>query len=81
MAYINLNVYEEIEAKDFIAFVKSYNRTCSLLTNEEFIEYLGSNIVTLVDYYMESRNVDHGDMLWEDGIDELWEECVDYLDD
>lgn len=81
MAYINLNVYEEIEAKDFIAFVKSYNRTCSLLTNEEFIEYLGSNIVTLVNYYMESRNIDCGDIEWGDGIDELWSECVNYLND
>ena len=52
MAYINLNLYEEIEAKDFIEYVKSRHPQCNLMSNKELLDYL----------------------------DELWDECVAYLD-
>lgn len=81
MAYINLNVYEEIEAKDFIDFVKSLNSTCASMSNEDLRMYIDEHTSDLVLKYLDKLGVEHGDILWGDGIDELWEECVDYLDD
>lgn len=81
MAYINLNVYEEIEAKDFIDFVKSLNSTCALMSNEDLRMYIDEHTSDLVLKYLDKLGVEHEDILWGDGIDELWEECVDYLDD
>lgn len=81
MAYINLNVYEEIEAKDFIDFVKSLNSTCASMSNEDLRMYIDEHMVDLVLKYLDKLGVEHEDILWGDGIDELWEECVDYLDD
>lgn len=81
MAYINLNVYEEIEAKDFIDFVKSLNSTCASMSNEDLRMYIDEHTVDLVMKYLDKLGVEHEDILWGDGIDELWEECVDYLDD
>lgn len=34
---------------------------------------------TLVLRYLDTLGVEHGE--WGDGIDELWEECNDYLND
>ena len=81
MAYINLNVYEEIEAKDFIDFVKSLNSTCASMSNEDLRMYIDKHTRDLVLKYLDKLGVEHEDILWGDGIDELWEECVDYLDD
>ena len=81
MAYINLNVYEEIEAKDFINFVKSLNSTCASMSNEDLRMYIDGHTSDLVLKYLDKLGVEHEDILWGDGIDELWEECVDYLDD
>ena len=81
MAYINLNVYEEIEAKDFIDFVKSLNSTCASMSNEDLRMYIDEHTSDLVLKYFDKLGVEHEDILWGDGIDELWEECVDYLDD
>ena len=81
MAYINLNVYEEIEAKDFIDFVKSLNSTCASMSNEDLRIYIDEHTSDLVLKYLDKLGVEHEDILWGDGIDELWEECVDYLDD
>lgn len=81
MAYINLNVYEEIEAKDFIDFVKSLNSTCASMSNEDLRMYIDEHTSDLVLKYLDKLGVEHEDILWGDGIDELWEECVDYLDD
>ena len=81
MAYINLNVYEEIEAKDFINFVKSLNSTCASMSNEDLRMYIDEHTSDLVLKYLDKLGVEHEDILWGDGIDELWEECVDYLDD
>ena len=81
MVYINLNVYEEIEAKDFIDFVKSLNSTCASMSNEDLRMYIDEHTSDLVLKYLDKLGVEHEDILWGDGIDELWEECVDYLDD
>ena len=81
MAYINLNVYEEIEAKDFIDFVKSLNSTCASMSNEDLRMYIDGHTSDLVLKYLDKLGVEHEDILWGDGVDELWEECVDYLDD
>ena len=81
MAYINLNVYEEIEAKDFIDFVKSLNSTCASMSNEDLRMYIDEHTSDLVLKYLDKLGVEHEDILWGDGIDELWEEWVDYLDD
>ena len=81
MAYINLNVYEEIEAKDFIDFVKSLNSTCASMSNEDLRMYIDEHTSDLVLKYLDKLGVEHEDILWGDGIDELWEECNDYLND
>ena len=81
MAYINLDIYEEIEAKDFIDFVKSLNSTCASMSNEDLRMYIDEHTSDLVLKYLDKLGVEHEDILWGDGIDELWEECVDYLDD
>lgn len=81
MAYINLNVYEEIEAKDFIDFVKSLNSKCASMSNEDLRMCIDEHMGDLVLKYLDKLGVEHEDILWGDGIDELWEECVDYLDD
>ena len=74
MAYINLNVYEEIEAKDFINFVKSLNSTCASMSNEDLRMYIDEHTSDLVLKYLDKLGVEHEDILWGDGIDELWEE-------
>ncbi len=81
MSYINLNLYEEIEAKDFIDFVKSLNSIGASISDEDLKVYIDENINTLVLKYLDKLGVEHGDVEWGDGIDELWEECTDYLSD
>ena len=80
MAFINLNLYEEITAKDFIEYVKSRYPQCDLMSNKELLDYLDENIYSLVLEYLETLDVDYGDIEWESGIDELWDEIVAYLD-
>lgn len=74
MAYINLNVYEEIEARELIDFVRS----CASMSDEDLRMFIYEHINTLVLRYL---GVEHGDVEWGDRIDELWEECNDYLND
>ena len=80
MAFINLNLYEEITAKDFIEYVKSRHPQCDLMSDKELLDYLGENIYSLVLEYLETLDVDYGDIEWESGIDELLYEIVAYLD-
>ena len=80
MAFINLNLYEEITAKDFIEYVKSRHTQCDLMSNKELLDYLDENIYSLVVEYLENLDVDYGYVEWESGIDELWDEIVVYLD-
>lgn len=80
MAFINLNLYEEITAKDFIKYVKSTHPQCDLMSNKELLDYLDENIYSLVLEYLENLDVDYGDIEWESGVDELWDEIVAYLD-
>lgn len=79
MAFINLNLYEEITAKDFIEYVKRKHPQCDLMSNKELLDYLDENIYSLVLMYLETLYVDYGDIEWESGVDELWDECVAYL--
>ena len=81
MAYINLNVYEEIEARDIIDFVRSLNPRYASMSDKDLQKYIDEHISTLVLRYLDKLGVEHGDVEWEDGIDELWEECNDYLND
>lgn len=81
MAYINLNIYEEIEAKDFIDFVKSLNSINTSMSDEDLRRLINEHINTLVLRYLDTLGVEHGDVEWGDGIDKLWEECNDYLND
>lgn len=78
MAYINLNVYEEIEARELIDFVRSLDSKCASMFDEDLRMFIYEHINTLVLRYIRSRT-------WRcrmgDGIDELWEECNDYLND
>ena len=80
MAFINLNLYEEITAKDFIRYVKSIHPQCDLMSNKELLDYLDKNIYSLVLESLETLAIDHGDIERESGIDELWDEIVAYLD-
>ena len=43
--------------------------------------HIDEHMGNLVLKYLDKLGVEHEDILWGDGIDELWEECVDYLDD
>lgn len=81
MAYINLNVYEEIEARDIIDFVRSLNPRYASMPDKDLQKYIDEHISTLVLRYLDRLGVEHGDVEWGDGIDELWKECNDYLDD
>lgn len=81
MVYINLNVYEEIEARDIIDFVRSLNPRYASMSDKDLQKYIDEHISTLVLRYLDRLGVEHGDVEWEDGIDELWEECNDYLND
>ena len=80
MAFINLNLYEEITANYFFIYVKSRHPQCDLMSNKELLDYLDENIYSLVVEYLETLDVDYGDVEWEGGIDELWDEIVVYLD-
>lgn len=80
MAFINLNLYEEITAKDFIKYVKSRYPQCDLMSDKELLDYLDENIYSLVLEYLETLDVDYGYIEWESGVDELWDEIVAYLD-
>lgn len=81
MAYINLNVYEEIEARDIIDFVRSLNPRYASMSDKDLKKYIDEHIGTLVLRYLDRLGVEHGDVEWGGGIDELWEECNDYLND
>ena len=77
MAYINLNVYEEIEARELIDFVRSLDSKCASMSDEDLRMFIYEHINTLVLRYLDTLGVEHVE--W--GIDELWEECNDYLND
>lgn len=79
MAYINLNVYEEIEARELIDFVRSLDSKCASMSDEDLRMFIYEHINTLVLRYLDTLGVEHVE--WGDGIDELWEECNDYLND
>ena len=81
MAYINLNIYEEIEARDIIDFVRSLNPRYASMSDKDLKKYIDEHIGTLVLRYLDRLEVEHGDVEWGDGIDELWNECTDYLND
>jgi hypothetical protein len=79
MAYINLNIYEEVE--DFIDFIKTLDSKWASVSNEDLRKFIDENINSLVLKYLDRLGIEHGDVEWGDGIDELWEECNDYLND
>lgn len=81
MAYINLNIYEEIEAEDFIDFIKTLDSKWASVSNEDLRKLIDEHINSLVLRYLDRLGIEHGDVEWGDGIDELWEECNDYLND
>ena len=81
MAYINLNIYEEIEVEDFIDFIKTLDSKWDSVSNEDLQKFIDENINSLVLKYLDRLGIEHGDVEWGDGIDELWKECDDYLND
>lgn len=81
MSYINLNVYEEISARDIIEFTRDHFPVCYLMSDSDLLKYMSENICNLVLMYLDHLEIEHEDVEWGDGIDELWEECVDYLSD
>lgn len=81
MAFINLNSYEEVTAEDFINYIKSHYPQCSLYSNEDLINYIDSNIHSLIEAYLSSLGLQFGDIDWDGGLDALYDECVDYLND
>lgn len=81
MAYINLNIYEEIEVEDFIDFIKTLDSKWTSVSNEDLRKFIDENINALVLKYLDRLGIEHEDIEWGDGIDELWEECNDYLND
>lgn len=81
MAYINLNIYEEIEVEDFIDFIKTLDSKWAAVSNKDLQKFIDENINALVLKYLDRLGIEHGDVEWGDGIDELWEECNDYLND
>ncbi len=81
MAYINLNIYEEIEAEDFIDFIKTLDSKWASVSNEDLRKFIDENINSLILKYLDRLGIEHGDVEWGDGIDELWKECDDYLND
>lgn len=81
MAYINLNIYEEIEAEDFIDFIKTLDSKWASVSNEDLRRFIDEHINALVLKYLDRLGIEHGDVEWGDGIDELWKECDDYLND
>ena len=81
MAYINLDLYEEVEVKDFIDFIKTLDSKWASVSNEDLRKFIDENINSLVLKYLDRLGIEHEDVEWGDGIDELWEECNDYLND
>lgn len=81
MSFINLNIYEEIEARDFIDFIKSYYPPAGIMSDYDLLMYIDEHMGELVLKYLDKLGVEHGDVEWGDGIDELWEECSNYLND
>ena len=81
MAYINLDIYEEVEAKDFIAYIKSHYPQCSLLSNKDLMSYIDNHIHSLIETYLSSLALTFGDINWDSGLDELYDECNNYLND
>ena len=62
MAYINMDIYEEVEAKDFIAYIKSHYPQCSLLSNKDLMSYIDDHIHSLIDAYLSSLGLTFGDI-------------------
>ena len=81
MAYINLDIYEEVEAKDFIAYIKSHYPQCSLLSNKDLMNYIYNHIHSLIEAYLSSLGLTFGDINWDSGLDDLYDECNNYLND
>lgn len=55
MAYINLNVYEEIEARELIDFVRSLDSKCASMSDEDLRMFIYEHINTFVLRYIRSR--------------------------
>lgn len=51
------------------------------MSDKDLQKHIDEHISTLVLRYLDRLGVEHGDVEWGDGIDELWEKCNDYLDD
>lgn len=81
MAYINLDLYEEVKVEDFIDYIKSHYLQCSSLSNEDLMSYIDDHIHSLVEAYLNSLGLMFGDIDWDNGLDTLYDECVDYLND
>lgn len=81
MAFINLNSYEEVTAEDFIDYIKSHYPQCNSCSNEDLINYIDDNIHSLIEAYLSSLGLQFVDIDWDGGLDALYDECVDYLND
>ena len=81
MAYINLDIYEEVEAKDFINYIQSHYPKCSLLSNKDLMNYIDNHMHSLIEAYLSSLGLTFGDINWDSGLDELYDECNNYLND
>lgn len=81
MAFINLNSYEEVTAKDFIDYIKSHYPQCNSYSNEDLINYIDDNIYSLIEAYLNSLGLQFGDIDWDGGLGELYDECFDYIND
>ena len=81
MAYINLDLYEEVEVKDFIDYIKFHYPQCSSFSNKDLMSYIDDHIYSLIEAYLSSLGLMFGDINWDDGLDTLYDECVDYLND
>lgn len=55
MAYINLNIYEEIEARELIDFVRSLDSKCASMSDEDLRMFIYEHINTLVLRYIRGR--------------------------
>ena len=45
------------------------------------MSYIDDHIHSLIEAYLSSLGLMFGDINWDDGLDALYDECVDYLND
>ena len=48
---------------------------------DSIVEWFKDYIHSLIEAYLSSLGLIFGDINWDDGLDTLYDECVDYLND